>query len=308
MAQSVVTITFDLRFNKATKGFTEEFLTKNFHYFEAGLSEGRARPGERSFMEGSTQHFFLENITSKAFTRIITYIEKRTRLGIDHREGLGYRPEVVDDLLKAVIAADYLGLKDFDKFEKYLAERLAFSIAMNRLRLTPDVLLLVVDHRAFRSGIFWDVLVKAAVRVLLRVDGEHQLERAKRIELLNAFTADDQLGKCDWTEIRAHYRKLKIMFPWYKDAVEVAAAQTLSLREENPRWPAPRIIHCNDPLFEYTCAVCPASPRARFMTQLVSSWIDWASVKTFAEEIWPGYHDKYSLQEFVARYGARHGG
>jgi hypothetical protein len=245
-------MSFEPKHDHCKLAFTELFLTTLFAYFRAALSR---QSGKRKFAEGETKLFHFDNITSQAFARIFTYIERKYRRGDIYGEDFQYRPETVHDLLQAVIAADYLGLVDFDKFEAYIAERLAFTLVMNRLRLNPAVLLLVTQHHAFRSGVLWDVCVKAGVRVQLQVRKE---ERPKycRWKHADAFTADEYMGKCTWEDIRNHYAKMEKELPWYADGVQQAVRQTLRLRERRVEKDGKMMRAyrdpCEDPMFEYT--------------------------------------------------------
>lgn len=250
--------------NATTFAYTEDFLTKEFAYFKAALS---TLSGVPKFVEGDSKHFQFDNITSQAFARILIYIERKRRLGRKYGENFHYRAEPVHDLIQAVIAADYLCMRDFRHFEAYIAERLAFALVMGRLNLTPAVLLLVTEHVAFRSGLLWDVCVKAAVRVRLQAHKDKKTNNLYNWEHEDAYTADEHLDCCTWEEIRAHYAEMEKLFPWYSDAVRQAVHQTLVLREKvADRYHATTFhTYCEDPLFEYTRSIWVVSPRRIFL-------------------------------------------
>ncbi|OIW34585.1 hypothetical protein CONLIGDRAFT_12480 [Coniochaeta ligniaria NRRL 30616] len=234
---SIVSINF-APIDKGTYDFTEEFLTKNFQYFKSALHlydlSGRVFP------EGEAKHFDVEDITSQAFGRIFTYLERKARKPTGYKEGRDYKPENVVDLLLAVIAADFLGLLDFKKFEKYIAKRLAFALRMNPINMTPAVLLLVTEHHAFRSMLFWEICVKAAVKPCLRSKrAPHDIGRGAG--------NTDAIDERTWDKIHDHYDEMLKDCRWYAEAVQDAVRKTLRLSQR-----CPNRANCYDPLFIYT--------------------------------------------------------
>lgn len=195
--EPVVTIHFTSVGGEETNlshSFSEKFLTQNFHYFRTGLAMNQSGS---VFVEGDTKKFHLEEISHQAFLRIIIYLEQRSEPGFDEK-GKYRQAESIHGLVQAVIAADYLSMVDFQAFETYTAARLAGSLILDRLGVSPPLLILVTTHPAFRSSLFWSICVLAAVQPVLH----------------KGYEIDKQLV------LRNHYSGLRLSYSLYDEAVK----------------------------------------------------------------------------------------
>ncbi|KAH8905201.1 hypothetical protein BR93DRAFT_960297 [Coniochaeta sp. PMI_546] len=255
---STITINF-APIDKGTYAFTKDFLTSNFAYFRGAFHFNDL--SGRVSAEGETKHLHFDDITSQAFGRIFTYIERKARKGERYKEDRQYQAEKVRDLLVAVIVADFFLLEDFHKFEAFIAERLAYALIMNRLNLTADALFLVTEHNAFRSMIFRDVCVKAAVRPYL-MESITQYAFWEGWSMYRSGFAAEYVNICSWSDIRTHYAELRQDCLWYSDAVEEAVKETWAgpLRAMERGDTNFRTSNYRDPLFDYIDSVTVCLP------------------------------------------------
>lgn len=134
----------------------------NFEYFRAALT---SNSGGAVSMEGQTRTAHLKGVASRAFARLYRFILKPETRAIHP-----YCPIVdkIDHLFHFLIAADYLGMKCFDDFEKNIAEHLVLNLLNDRRNLTSRHIWLVTKHHAFRSKLIWKILVASGVRPFLQ--------------------------------------------------------------------------------------------------------------------------------------------
>lgn len=137
--------------------FSEKVLIDNFTYFESALRRGQSNEGV--FIEGCTDTVHLEEISTRAFARLFRFVQAEPYVYTDCAD--------LDHLLQAVIAADYLGLKNFSHHEKHICERLRLLLLEDRRKLTAAHLELVPTHDAFKHTRVWEVFAKAAAKPFL---------------------------------------------------------------------------------------------------------------------------------------------
>ncbi|KAB5580199.1 hypothetical protein GE09DRAFT_1212651 [Coniochaeta sp. 2T2.1] len=208
--------------------FTVGFITKLFAYIKSALEFGMLA-GE-VYAPGQSKHFHLYDIPETVFRKILGFAAGATKF-----QGQ-YWAESVRKLLHTIIAVDFLRLGDVDQkfagFEDHIAECLAYAFIIDRLKVTPAVLLLVSSHPVYKRGLIWDVCVKAAVRVDLQ-EKKNEYNRSDWCSLYGDESAVEyRKGQENtWAEIREHYDELRRFFPAYDNAVEEAIDKTLDAGE-----------------------------------------------------------------------------
>ncbi|KAB5551100.1 hypothetical protein GE09DRAFT_1240241 [Coniochaeta sp. 2T2.1] len=251
--------------------FTVGFITKLFGYIKSTLEFGMLA-GE-VYAPGQSKHFHLYDIPETVFRKMLGFAAGATKFRGQ------YWAESVSKLLHSIIAVDFLTLGDVDQsfagFEDYIAECLAYAFIIDRRKVTPAVLLLVSSHPVYKSGLIWDVCVKAAVRVDIQ-EKKNEYNRSDWCSLYGDESAVEYRNGQEntWAEIREHYAELRQLFPAYNNAVEEAIDETVDAGElvERP-FAMPEVedydIDTNewvfpDPLFNFLKNACVARPLMEF--------------------------------------------
>ncbi|OIW34579.1 hypothetical protein CONLIGDRAFT_626613 [Coniochaeta ligniaria NRRL 30616] len=217
-------VSIKLGADNTTYVFGRDTLISNFGYFSRALE---TREGGAMFIEGQTQHVDLYDISTPVFGRLWKWIldPDRHLLGTNNWR-------VVEDFqlqfyLQTIVAADYLQFRNFEEFEKHIAERLALILLSDRRRLSSDHIKLVHDHTAFKSKLIWRVLVSSGVRMFLQ---EHLPEKGTDSPTIGT----DDPGQ--WIATVAHCQDLRTANPGYAISLATHVSETLKAgRDEDEK-------------------------------------------------------------------------
>lgn len=162
--------------------FPKGLLTSYFLYFRLALRT-HSDTGEAVFAEGDSQQVLhLEDVDIAAFATLHRWVSAHATDGSNPMSFFWIWAEPaekdVGHLLRVAVAADYLGLDCFAELEEWLNQGFALSVLEDRRVVTQEVLDMIREHSAFRSGLLWRTIAKAGVRpalqeyVLALPDGE----------------------------------------------------------------------------------------------------------------------------------------
>jgi hypothetical protein len=223
----------------------------------------------------------MDMIDSEGMLCVISYIERTIRL----RQTLGkdvlevpqpfkYEPVPLHEIVQAVMAAEHLGLMDFEPFEKYMARLFGSALMMDRRRLNVAVLLLVTEHTALPAA---SSGTSASTRHSVRgcSTTTRYFPEATGLTTGNSVAREFKVYGY-WKKRRSHYKKLEAQVPCYAESVKEARTKTVRLGV--PRnYSIPGIPYSlalcayTDPLFQYTVRCPVVRPEPDFIP-LSSSW------------------------------------
>lgn len=204
-------------------------MIDNFRYFESALRRDEDQP---VFIEGRTDCVHLEDITTRAFSRLFRFVGTQPYVYNDCAD--------MDHLLDAILAADYLGLKNFAQHEVHIVERLRLLLLEDRRRLTAAHLELVATHNAFKNTRVWRTFAKAGVKPFLQesmLELEYTSEKGKKHGRDTTFPGRAPYGEGYfpevWKSILEHCRDLRRSNKDYAADVMEQLSKTLKRGRED---------------------------------------------------------------------------
>jgi hypothetical protein len=138
--------------------FPKKLLTDHFEYFDTAL---RTNGSEPRFEEGHALHFSLATVSARSFGFMLEWIQNGRSSHpwalYEHKKNTDIGCDVIDHVLRAAIAADYLLLLSASEgrwysFEDYMCLLLANLLLKDRRKLSLAHINLVQTHPAFVRG------------------------------------------------------------------------------------------------------------------------------------------------------------